>query len=210
MKTFFAKNWGFLASIAVIIFLLVIIFRGCGDGVDIKQERKEVDSVVQLMDQQRINHGSAIMHKNREIDSLKTAQQKTQLEANTARQAMKRLIAKGNGFVAAAPAEIKQEHNFDSLTNAFNDLSETAGSYAAIMDTLVEQMGSEMAIKDSIINLQVKFIQDMKKAADFNAAQYRQLAKDYVKSEKRRKSNAVLNKVLAGALIVAGSIAIAK
>lgn len=207
---FLKANWAKIVLLLIGVFLLFILFRKYSPGADIKQDRKEVDSVVVLMDQQRINYSSAIMRKNKEIDSIAREQHKTQIEANTARQKIQQLIAKGTGIVKAAPTEISQERNFDSLANAFNDLAETTETFVAVMDTLVEQLATEMDLKDSVINLQVNFIQDMKNTNLQLLNKYGKLEKDYIKSEKRRKGNAVLNKILAGALIVAGGIAIAK
>jgi hypothetical protein len=209
MKTFLQylrKNWKMIAAAAVVIFLMFVIFRGCNNGPSVKEDTRKIDSLVSVVETQRISNQQYILKKEKEIDSLRIITRKTQIEANAARQEIRRIIAKGSGVIAATPAEDKPQKNFDSLATAFNDLSETAVSYIELIDTLTNQYQVQLDAKDSIIQRQVILLQKLQFANTDLVAGYYKMEKNYLKAEKKRKGNQALNRGLAAAVLVLGGI----
>lgn len=207
---FLKANWKMLLIGAIFLFLAFIMLRRCTPSRDTSGEKKEVDSLVKVVNQQRSDFTVAIVKKQTEIDSISEASRKTQLEANKAQKEIRRLIARSSEIIAKAPAEIKQDKNFDSLASVNQELALQVADYIDLTDTISTQYQKQLDAKDSIIALQGKLLFDLQNKFVDVTGKYYQLQKDYVKVEKKRKRNNTLNRVLAGALIVAGGIAIAK
>lgn len=210
MKNFLAQNWLKLLLAAIIVFLLIIVFRRCSTAVDNSEGRREVDSLTSVINQQRIDHTVFLLNKNRELDSIRTVQFKTELDAAKARQELNKAIRRGNDLIKASKPETKQAGNFDSLAVVFEALSKTAEDYITLIDTLTNQYQSQLDIKDSIVSRQEELLFNLRNVQVDITGKYLELEKDYLKSEKRRKRNNTLNRILAGALIVTAGIAIAK
>lgn len=205
------KKYGLEILMAgVIIALLIFSFRGCGGARDNTEGRRQMDSLTRVADQARRELAEYRAAKDREVDSIRTIQFKTQLQANTARSEIRRLIAKGSGIIATAPAERGQDPLFDSLAIAFNDLAETAATYVDLIDTIQVQYQAQLAAKDSVIARQGELLFKLQHASVEMNDKYTALERDYLKSEKKRKRNGNINRILAGALVVATGIAIAK
>lgn len=214
MKPVF-KNWVTLMVIIVIFFLFWLLLRGCHNP-PVADYHDKIDSMEQIVVDRDMQHTAERNLFNTAIDSLekiihlnKRYAAEARIDLQEASKTGKRLAAK-NDSLKLLVSQLEYYENCDSMVVVIQELDSTARVYISMYDILQQNMDYQVELKDSVIAKQDVSYRELMQQMDNSTALNREINKAYLKSEKKRKFNKNLNRVLAAALLVVGGIAISK
>jgi len=200
-------SWKTWLGIAVIIFLLIIIFGKCNTDQPVKVVQLPVPdkALIKAVDAYR----DTVELYRKQIEQSKLEKQGTEKLLKKADTNLKGLIAKYNKAVQDANVPAIRE-TCDSLVLENTQLFEQIGQYQTDMNELVDYYELALKASDSAAIKSNYLLIRANASAQQITADYNDLTKVYNKELKRSKRNKGLNRVLAFGLLVAGGIAVIK
>lgn len=202
-----AVTWKQWLLVAFFFILCIIIFGKCNSDQPVEKIIVPVPdkSVIKERDAYRdtVEYYRALI-----ATSRKEKESSDQLLKKADRE-LKGLIAKYNQAVLSANVpEIRV--TCDSIVQENSQLLEAVGQYQTDMNQLVDYYELALQASDSAAIKSNYLVMAYGKQLDVMTGQYNNLVKSNNKNLKKAKRNKGLNRVLAGALVVVGSILIVK
>lgn len=208
--TFLKKYWLQILIAFGLIFLLVIIFRGCNPAADHTSDKQYVDSVIQvnaLLKKQAFTK----LHMDRVIDSLNQWRYDSMLKVHQVdRLKVDEATAKANLY-AFKYQQARELHDTilsfvecDTLALVAQDQAIKIHGYEKLTDSLVSAHAAAMLIRQGQYESLNALYMQTDTALNGVAGRYNGLYKDYTKVVKANKFNKTLSRVLAIAVVVLG------
>jgi len=200
-------SWKTWLGIAVIIFLLIIIFGKCNTDQPVKAVQLPVPdkALIKAVDAYR----DTVELYRKQIEQSKLEKQGTEKLLKKADTNLKGLIAKYNKAVEDANVPAIRE-TCDSLVLENEQLFEQIGQYQTDMNELVDYYELALKASDSAAIKSNYLLIRANASVQQITADYNDLTKVYNKELKRSKRNKGLNRVLAASLLVVSGILIVK
>lgn len=204
LKSVTWKTW---LGLAILIFLLIIIFGKCNTDRPIKTV--EVIMPDKTAIKERDAYRDTVEYYRSQIATSKKEKESTDRLLNNANKQLKGLISKYNEAVLAQNVpEIRV--TCDSIVLENTQLFEQIGQYQTDMNELVDYYELALKASDSAAIKSNYLLIRANAAAQQVTADYNALVKSNNKNLKKAKRNKGLNRVLAGALVVVSGILIVK
>lgn len=211
-----SKGWLTVALIAIGLFLVWLVFRGCGPDNKHKENKSEVDSI-RTSAQARHRHDSLVIVQYKDAITLLN-KDKGVLKEKV--QALETQLNKSSGKankIAYEVVKAKIIHDTvnyiagcDSLVTAVADLTNILDNYQYEMGEMVNNYEAQLTYKDSVISIQTVGRAELMKSFNEVTYKYDVLYVDYSKVIKKGKRERLLTRVLAGATLVLGGIVLAR
>lgn len=204
LKSISWKTW---LGLAVLIFLLIIIFGKCNTD-------KKVDTIVRIVPdknviKERDAYRDTVDMYRKQIDNSKKDKAESGKLLKKADVQLKGLIVKYNQAVESANVPAIRE-TCDSIVLENTQLFEMIGQYQTDMNELSDYYELALKASDSAAIKSNYLLMAANKSNAKLTTDYNDLAKVYNKEVGKAKRNRGLNRVLAGAAIVLGGIVLIK
>ena len=223
IAAFVVKNWGKIIIAAVIIFLLSIIFKGCGNNKELaKKNKDQYNELVRkdnILKAKEASFAVDSAEKEKVINQYDTLIQDITADLNVSQTDLKakgRLVRRLLQEAASHDPNISDSidrlvaSKIDSAASEFDQLSLKYASMEYNMSELIE---AQIA-KDSAQQAQLKAAYDelnIVRAAYANVFyKYNLLQADFNKVAKKVKNRTFLNRVLAAGVLATGTLYLLK
>lgn len=209
-------KWVWVAVIAVALFLLWAVFRGCAPDNQHKGNKAGKDSIVKVETERNRFDSLVIL----EYKDAITALSKENVVLKRKTEALELQLSKSSNKASRISYEVVKAkivhdtvmyvQSCDSLVTAVADLANILDNYQEEIHDLTSSYEAQLLYKDSVIAIQTRGRAELMKSFGEISVKYDGLYKDYSKAVKRGKRERGLNRALAVGLLVAGGMVLAK
>jgi|GEM_PF-2530532 len=217
-------NWKFYVVAGVILALIFILFKGCYNAPNYKQDKAAVDSIAMLQKSydasQKVVASLTVANDSLEQENmqLRTEKAHTEVELNKSISTAASYLTDYKTVKRKLDTTlIKSNPDLEDLLSIQDSLNSTIESSVTVIERY-RQVNSQLdsvcqkqkQLMDQKAIIQADLIARLKQNDDVLISKYNSLYSDYTKVSRKNKGNQILTKILAGVALAATTLYLTK